>query len=93
MSRYDDPDSPDYREHNQGAYNDSPEEKEIERLDNEVRKLQNSKSKLMMVLRESVLLQSHYAQLLNDYDGGQRMSFDTAEAWIKRLDDVSKVPQ
>lgn len=36
-------------------------------------------------LEESVKLQSHYASLLNTYDGGQRMQFSTADEWIKRL--------
>ncbi len=36
-------------------------------------------------LRRSVKLQSHYARLLNMLDGGQRMTFDSAAAWIYRL--------
>ena len=44
MSRYDDLDSPDYREHNQGGYDDSPEEKEIERLDNKVWQLTRTRA-------------------------------------------------
>jgi hypothetical protein len=40
---------------------------------------------LRKALDESVKLQSHYAQLLNGYDGGQRMEFASADAWIERL--------
>ena len=40
-------------------------------------------------LRRSVKLQSHYAAtLLNMLDGGQRMTFDSAAAWIFRLGDI-----
>lgn len=37
-------------------------------------------------LEESVKLQSHYAELLNMYDGGQRMPFASAQEWLDRLD-------
>lgn len=36
-------------------------------------------------LEESVRLQSHYAQLLNDYDGGHRIVFKDAADWRQRL--------
>ena len=36
-------------------------------------------------LEESVKLQSHYAHLLNMYDGGQRRGFASADAWIARI--------
>jgi hypothetical protein len=36
-------------------------------------------------LVESVKLQSHYAKLLNDYDEGERMVFDSPRSWIERL--------
>jgi hypothetical protein len=35
-------------------------------------------------LAESVGLQSHYATLLNQFDGGQRRTF-TVESWLARL--------
>jgi len=44
-------------------------------------------------LEESVKLQSHYAGLLNQWDGGQRMPFDNADSWIKRLRQLGKLPQ
>lgn len=36
-------------------------------------------------LAESVKLQSHYAKLLNMYDGGQRTCFKDSEEWLTRL--------
>ncbi len=40
-------------------------------------------------LEQSVRLQSHYAGLLNDYDGGKRLTFEDANAWMDRLDALS----
>ena len=40
---------------------------------------------LQRALEESVKLQSHYASLLNQYDGGLRLGFGSADAWIARL--------
>jgi len=42
-------------------------------------------NELRVALKESLKLQSHYARLLNQYDGGERMPFDTIEDWIQRL--------
>lgn len=39
---------------------------------------------LYHALEESVKLQSHYATLLNQYDGGERMTF-TVDSWLQRL--------
>lgn len=47
-----------------------------------------SYAEIRKALEESVLLQSHYAGLLNMYDGGKRMEFDSADAWIKRLREI-----
>lgn len=44
---------------------------------------------LRAALEESVKLQSHYAELLNMHDGGQRMCFDDADAWLERLREVA----
>jgi len=41
-------------------------------------------------LAESVKLQSHYASLLNMHDGGTRYTFDSPEAWVKRLEEVKR---
>ena len=42
--------------------------------------------RLRQALKESVKLQSHYADLLNMHDGGQRIRFADADAWIRRLE-------
>lgn len=44
--------------------------------------------RLRAALDRSVRLQSHYAELLNIYDGGQRMQFASAEEWMKRLEEI-----
>ncbi len=36
-------------------------------------------------LEESISLQSHYAGLLNDYDGGTRKQFSCAQEWLDVL--------
>lgn len=43
---------------------------------------------LEKALAESVKLQSHYAELLNGWDGGKRTGFKDSEAWIARLAEV-----
>jgi hypothetical protein len=45
----------------------------------------NEIDELRSALEESVKLQSFYAQLLNQYDGGMRLKFANAEEWITRL--------
>lgn len=45
---------------------------------------------LVKALEESVKLQSHYAVLLNMYDGGERHEFASAAEWIDRLRDCGK---
>jgi hypothetical protein len=47
---------------------------------------------LRTALKESLLLQTHYASLLNQYDGGHRISFLTIDQWIERLREVGKLP-
>jgi hypothetical protein len=44
---------------------------------------------LSAALAESVRLQSHYAGLLNTYDGGQRIQFISADEWLERLAGLS----
>lgn len=46
---------------------------------------------LTIALRESVRLQSHYATLLNQWDGGQRMPFKDSDAWIARLKETKTI--
>lgn len=40
---------------------------------------------LWHALEESIKLQSHYAELLNMFDNGQRMKFKDAKEWLDRL--------
>lgn len=40
---------------------------------------------LRTALEESVKLQSHYAKLLNMHDGGNRIPFENADQWIRRI--------
>ena len=47
---------------------------------------------LLIALRQSVKLQSHYASLLNMHDGGERVGFKDAEAWIARLRETGTLP-
>lgn len=51
-----------------------------------------SAHELMLALIESVSLQSHYAMLLNGYDGGQRLQFSCVASWIERLKKVGTIP-
>ena len=48
---------------------------------------------LKIALDESLRLQSHYAKLLNQYDGGKRKSFKTIKAWISRLRKTGTIPK
>lgn len=43
-------------------------------------------------LSESIKLQSHYAKLLNGYDGGIRKTFRSSEDWIERLHELKSTP-
>ena len=45
---------------------------------------------LSRALDESVKLQSHYAGLINTYDGGARMVFLSIQAWLDRLSELKK---
>lgn len=44
---------------------------------------------LRQALEESVKLQTHYADLLNMHDGGSRLTFTDADAWLARLRELS----
>jgi len=46
---------------------------------------------LKIALRESLKLQSHYANLFNQYDGGNRMIFNSIKEWISRLQEVGTI--
>ena len=53
------------------------------RLGVEIKEL--DRDDLIYALNESLKLQSHYASLLNDYDGGKRLIFPDITHWITRL--------
>lgn len=44
---------------------------------------------LRHALDEIIILQRHYASLLNQYDGGNRKGFASADEWIGRLREVN----
>jgi hypothetical protein len=46
---------------------------------------------LQIALDRSVKLQSHYASLLNKWDGGRRIGFDDGAAWIARLREIGEL--
>lgn len=47
---------------------------------------------LRLALEESLKLQSHYAVLLNQYDGGERNTFSSADIWMARLRTIGLMP-
>lgn len=47
---------------------------------------------LLDALEKSVQLQSHYAQLLNAWDGGERLQFENGQAWLARLRSIKPQP-
>jgi hypothetical protein len=58
----------------------------------ELRSLREENGLLRKALDKSIWFQSHYAALLNQYDGGRRMSFVSGDAWIARLHDLEPIP-
>ncbi len=57
-----------------------------------IAKLVSDQLFLIVALRELVQLQSHYAKLLNQYDGGLRTSFGSAQEWLDRLGELGTIP-
>lgn len=55
-------------------------------MNNIIKKQEQVIDGLTTALKESLKLQSHYAGLLNIYDGGQRLQFDTISGWLERLE-------
>lgn len=47
--------------------------------------LESENARLREALKESVKLQSHYAMLLNGWDGGKRIEFKSSDEWLERL--------
>jgi hypothetical protein len=60
---------------------------------NEALALRARVAKLEAALQQSVELQSHYAELLNMHDGGQRLTFANVEAWLDRLAALKDAPR
>ncbi len=50
------------------------------------------RSALAVAMIESVKLQTHYAQLLNQYDGGDRTRFEDPQDWLDRMAELDKIP-
>ena len=48
---------------------------------------------VLQALEASVMLQSHYAGLLNQYDGGERKQFKNAQEWILRLKEIGEISE
>lgn len=61
---------------------------ELDWWSNRERKFLSEISRLTSALEQSIQLQSHYAGLLNQLDGGRRIQFDNAKQWLGRLDQV-----
>ena len=59
---------------------------EFDRLNKQISLLKKANEILEKSLKESVKLQSHYANLLNMHDGGERMIFKNIDEWIERLE-------
>lgn len=50
-----------------------------------------SKEDLIIALDESLILQAHYANLLNMHDGGRRHIYETIPKWIARLKETGTI--
>jgi hypothetical protein len=61
--------------------------------DDEIAKVIRERDRLRVALEESVRLQSHYAELLNMHDGGRRIGFPSADAWLARLVETGTLPR
>lgn len=46
-----------------------------------------------IALVESVRLQSHYASILNGWDGGERRTFSCIAEWVERLRETGTIPR
>jgi hypothetical protein len=46
-----------------------------------------------IALAESLKLQEHYAELLNQHDGGKRKLFKTVDSWEARLRKTGALPK
>lgn len=55
-------------------------------------RLETENAELRAALIESLILQSHYAVILNRFDAGERMTFATVKDWLERLRLIGKLP-
>lgn len=69
------------RDHDCGKYEDEPASYGDDWSADDTKGIVDLACELESALRESLKLQSHYATLLNQYDGGKRIVFEDAEAW------------
>lgn len=59
----------------------------------EIEENEERKWHMEIALNESLKLQSHYAELLNMYDGGLRKGFKSIDEWIDRLKMTGTIPK
>ncbi len=64
---------------------------QISLLERELAMAREENDRLSKALAASVKLQSHYAAILNDYDGGTRIVFADVGAWLKRLTEIGEI--
>lgn len=66
---------------------------EHENLAEYLSQLERERHRYAFALSESLMLQSHYASLLNQYDGGHRIGFKNNDEWLARLEmlELSKI--
>lgn len=60
-------------------------------MENNLEDLIKENKELKIALEKSLTLQRHYAKLLNSYDGGERIVFNSAEEWLARLRKLGKL--
>lgn len=51
--------------------------------------VRDENASIRTALDASVSLQSHYAMLLNGWDGGERMQFASSDDWINRIKETT----
>lgn len=60
-------------------------------MQRETKSVSLNEAQLLLALEESIKLQSHYAKLLNQYDGGTRISFSSPEEFMERLRSIDRL--
>ncbi len=87
------PDKPPAQQHFLAAvrHSEMPNQQQWQHVMDWAEEWQEKVDTLTRALTASLFLQSHYAKLLNDYDGGLRLTFDSPQAWIDRLEETRKL--